>query len=242
MTNFLRTWNLHQVLFDSLQCLRKFGLRRTLAVARSRFGDYAFDIRYGTDTVEPIELSQLDIPYESVRLGRRYQPTSVSAFKVIMEALEPPPGGVFVDFGSGKGRVLMLAAAYPFARIVGIEFSERLCAISKTNIEKFKAKETTAASFDIVHEDATRYTFKDDETVLYFYHPFGEEVFRRVLRNISESLKRRPRQAWLVYHLSDERARTEIEENSPFVLKTAREAVGYDYMLFTNARRLVAGV
>jgi SAM-dependent methyltransferase len=236
MRNFLRTWNLHDVPGETLRSLKKIGLRRTLAVARSRLGDYAFDARYGTDTVEPIALSELDIPHASVRQGCRYQPTGVGAFKLIMEALELPPGGVFVDFGCGKGRVLLLAACYPFARIVGVEFSEELCAIARTNIKKFKAKEMIAASIDIVQEDATLYAFKDDETVLYFFHPFGDEIFRRVLGNINESLKRRPRQAWLVY-LSDEHARTEIDGNSSFVLSTARIAGGYNCMIFTNTSR-----
>src|SRR2546421_8092102 len=29
--------------------------------------------------------------------------------------------GTFVDFGSGKGRVVCQAAAYPFARVIGVE-------------------------------------------------------------------------------------------------------------------------
>ena len=40
----------------------------------------------------------------------------------------------FVDYGSGKGRVLMLAAAYPFRRILGVEFSESLDRVARDNI------------------------------------------------------------------------------------------------------------
>ena len=45
----------------------------------------------------------------------------------------------FVDYGLGKGRVLMLAAEYPFKRIVGVEFSESLDRTARQNLTKLGA-------------------------------------------------------------------------------------------------------
>ena len=42
----------------------------------------------------------------------------------------------FVDYGLGKGRVLMLATEYPFKRIVGVEFSESLDRTARQNLTK----------------------------------------------------------------------------------------------------------
>lgn len=42
---------------------------------------------------------------------------------------------VFLDYGSGKGRALIMAAQYPFRRILGVEFSPQLSLIASQNIE-----------------------------------------------------------------------------------------------------------
>jgi len=230
----LKAYGLADVARETLSTLRRVGVRRTLGAIRSRLSDYVFDIRYGTDTVGRVALSQLDIPYDSAQLGNRYQPTGAGAFNTIMAALNLPPGQVFVDFGSGKGQVLMMATRYGFRRIVGVEFSEQLCAIARSNIEKFKARETMVASIDIVHQDAARYAFMDDETVFYFFIPFDDEIFMRVLGGINDSLRRRPRVAWLVYYVSDEQRRAAIEGNTFFVFKKGIMAGGYDCMIFQS--------
>ena len=43
----------------------------------------------------------------------------------------------FVDYGAGKGRVLLLASQHPFAAIGGIEFAEELHDDATMNIAQF---------------------------------------------------------------------------------------------------------
>jgi tRNA G46 methylase TrmB len=38
----------------------------------------------------------------------------------------------FIDMGSGKGRALLVASEFPFARIVGVEISRELSGIAET--------------------------------------------------------------------------------------------------------------
>ena len=40
----------------------------------------------------------------------------------------------FVDYGSGKGKAMFLAAEYPFKRIVGVEFAPALHEIACKNL------------------------------------------------------------------------------------------------------------
>ena len=42
----------------------------------------------------------------------------------------------FVDVGSGKGRMLFVAAEYPFRRVVGVEFSNQLHVEALENIKR----------------------------------------------------------------------------------------------------------
>jgi hypothetical protein len=44
----------------------------------------------------------------------------------------------FVDYGSGKGRVIILATEFPFSRIVGVEFSLDLHKLAEENIRRYR--------------------------------------------------------------------------------------------------------
>jgi cyclopropane fatty-acyl-phospholipid synthase-like methyltransferase len=46
-----------------------------------------------------------------------------------MSKLEPSRTEALLDMGCGAGRAICVAAQYPFARVIGIEIDERLCAI-----------------------------------------------------------------------------------------------------------------
>ena len=45
---------------------------------------------------------------------------------------------MFIDIGAGKGRILCLAAAYPFRRIVGVELVPSLVADCRANVASFQ--------------------------------------------------------------------------------------------------------
>ena len=86
----------------------------------------AFDARFGTDTAAPF-------------LGRDHKPgayfyvaTTASLIYEILNSLALPPDTfAFVDMGSGKGRALLVASEFAFAKIVGIELSPHLHRIAR---------------------------------------------------------------------------------------------------------------
>ena len=81
------------------------------------------------------------------------------------------------DYGSGKGRVLMLAAEYPFKRIVGVEFAKSLHDISQENVATLGSE---AGRIETFHADATEFDPPTDPLVLYFFHPFGVPALKQV--------------------------------------------------------------
>ena len=106
---------------------------------------------------------------------------------------------VFVDFGSGKGRTLLLAAEAGFKRCEGVEFSAELNRVARSNLQAYRSGRF--ADKVIIHDmDAAQYTVPDDEPcVIYLYNPFGGPVFSAVLERIIDSWKRRPRDMWIIY-------------------------------------------
>jgi SAM-dependent methyltransferase len=102
---------------------------------------------------------------------------------------------VFVDYGSGKGRVLLIAAEYPFKQIVGVEFSPELHTICAENIRRALPER----NIELVCGDAADYILPDLPAVLFFYHPFQRLVMQEVVRNVEASWLRAPRDLWLIY-------------------------------------------
>ena len=45
-----------------------------------------------------------------------------------------PGQDVFVDYGAGKGRTVVLASTYQFKRVIGVELAPELAAIAEENL------------------------------------------------------------------------------------------------------------
>ena len=127
-----------------------------------------------------------------------YEPSGWFYLRRALRGREVAPGDVFVDFGSGKGRIVYQAARYPFARVMGVEISEHLNEIARRNIERNRHR-LVCQDVELVTMDAAEFRVPDNVTHAYFYFPFGGEIFRRVLDNIVESLERAPRRLTLIY-------------------------------------------
>ncbi|HTC75772.1 MAG TPA: class I SAM-dependent methyltransferase [Edaphobacter sp.] len=104
----------------------------------------------------------------------------------------------FIDVGSGKGRVLFVAAEYPFRKVMGVEFSNALHDDAVANLKRYKFPKRRCADIEPVHADAREFEFPNDNLVIYLFNPFGEEVMERMLANLERSLARHPRHVIVV--------------------------------------------
>jgi hypothetical protein len=105
---------------------------------------------------------------------------------------------VFIDFGSGKGRVLLGASEYPFKRIIGVEIDQKLHDIAEKNILKYRNATKKCHNVESVCCDAAEYEFPLAPAVLYFFNPFGPGIADRVLKNLGESLTEHPREIVII--------------------------------------------
>jgi hypothetical protein len=104
----------------------------------------------------------------------------------------------FVDFGSGKGRMLLVAAEYPFRQIQGIEFATELHECAKENIRRYRCRRQKCANIESLNLNAMDYHFPDQNLVLYFFNPFGRAVMEAVLGRLDASLRDYPRDVFVV--------------------------------------------
>ena len=206
MRRALRRRGVTGVLREALQRLAAIRSGR-----RQRLRDRKFDREHGVDTARIVHLQALEIESDNRELGVRYQATNPDLFRERIADLPIDHSRyVFVDFGSGKGRALMLASEFPFRRIVGVEFSPELTEIARRNLGSYRSERRRCEDVELVCTDAVEYEIPDDPVVLYFYNPFDEPVLRRVLARIRASLEARPRPGFVV--TTGETSRQAIEE------------------------------
>lgn len=157
----------------------------------------AFELWNSLDTTGSISGRQLG--YKDDHFG--YQPIDYETFVAALRPIdEQCRGGVFVDFGCGKGRALLLASFRSFRRVIGVEQSAILCDIARTNLER-SAAWRRAAYVHVVQQDAAQFTVPDDANLLFFYNPFQGAVLNRVVEQIRQSYLRSPRPLNIIYAL-----------------------------------------
>jgi hypothetical protein len=176
--------------------LRQDGLGSTLALIWYRFTVRWIEHRLGikTDTV----ITSTSLGYTNVA-SRDYVPTDYwnlrRAFRLLTNI---DPEDVFLDFGSGLGRVVIFAAlCHKFRRVVGMEVSEHLNAVARRNVERALPR-LRCQEIEIYTADVTRYDVPDDATVLYFFNPFVGELLESAFVAIKASIRRKPRSVRLL--------------------------------------------
>lgn len=164
-------------------------LRLALLKPPRRFGGWLWDRVHGVETARVIEIGDLNIPSKNVEYGIRYQPTPIGVFRRLIRSLGIPYGEFnFIDFGSGKGRTLLLAAEFPFKTIIGVEFASELHRIAESNIRSFRGRRR-CRQIRSVCVDAARWRLPQGNSVLFFYFPFHEPVMRAVMSAIHDFLQ-----------------------------------------------------
>jgi SAM-dependent methyltransferase len=183
--------------------LAKRMIQRTISkvvLLYNSFEGRYYDYLNGTDTIGVIPISQLDVDAESAAQGTGYQGMNAWTFRSILRSMRFPKESTFVDIGSGKGKLLFLAAEYGFRRIVGIELSRQLYETSLQNLSIYQTRSgRSTAGIEIVQSNVLEYAFTDDENIFCFFNPFNDVIMKMVLDNIQASLQRRPRRAWIIY-------------------------------------------
>lgn len=164
------------------------------------FSDFMFDRRYQIDTINTAQLEDLEIESKNKEVGNYYEGTNAYIFQKTFSYIKIDPSkSCFVDFGSGKGKALFMAAELGFRKVIGVEFSIELVQISRKNLEIFKEKSKSRTEFEIIHMDASEYQIPSDADLLFFSNPFNEALTTKVIDNILRSYAQSPREVVIVH-------------------------------------------
>jgi hypothetical protein len=214
--------------------LRGIGLRVTLIKFYAIFIDHWFDFRYGVDTCSIMELDDLTIHSDNKTRGYRYQAARVLPLRRLFKTIKSilPANPVMVDFGSGKGRILLVASAFGFGDIRGVEFAHELCEIARKNCAQYKNKTKVETEFKIIESDAVKYEIRSEENVFIFYNPFDDAIMNPVLDNIAASVDKHPRKVFIVYY--NPKWGQLIEHRPNFTVLQKLDFWGYRLVVYSN--------
>lgn len=172
------------------------GLRMLPVTVRGR----RFDARHNVRTCGPVAFAELDMTGVDTEQSQDYEAIDPKLFGRALRSLDiRHEDFVFVDFGSGMGRALLLASEFPFRGVVGVEFSPELHAIAVENIHRYRSPSRLCADVKSVCIDAVDYALPQGPLVLFFYNPFKGELLARVLGNIWRSLEQNPREVRVIH-------------------------------------------
>ena len=142
------------LLIRFMKRLRSYGLFKTISY---EFSEFRFDYVRNIHTRKINFMHELDLSSDSLC----YAATTEKCFKSIIQKIEDKFFNLnFVDFGCGKGKVMILARENGFSGdIAGVELSEELCFLAEKNIQSCNI------SADVFNIDAASYKVKEKDSI-----------------------------------------------------------------------------
>ncbi len=206
--------------------VRQRGIRHALAHCwaigllrvHERVFDRAADVPEVADTAGHVPLEELSIaaPARPTDEDIHYLPTPRLVldwvFRLLPDHLQRY---VFVDYGSGRGRVLLSAAERPFSKVIGVEFARELFEAAQANIAAFPPSRIKARHGIANHwADAATFPVPVGDAVLFFFNPFEADLMAHLARRIVKARKAGGGELLVVY--VNPRYRQVFDDNAGF--------------------------
>lgn len=131
--------------------------------------------------------------------GTSYEPSFYGLAKHVLRNVPFQGPHHLVDYGSGRGRMMLAAQEMRFASATGVEYSDDLHQQAVRNLQAARFFKSSITEMAALHVDAAQYEVRAEQNIFYFYNPFGPAILDQVLDRVEESLERRPRQCWFAY-------------------------------------------
>jgi SAM-dependent methyltransferase len=147
---------------------------------------------------------------ESLPTGHRHDAWNTAYYGIAPSAFEEALGLLrarasldwthftFIDLGSGKGRAVLLASQYPFARVLGVELTPQLHATAAVNLARFPG----ATHVECIQADAAEFPWEHSlsgSLLFFLYNPFSRPVLAKFLARLRHALRAEPRVVYLLY-------------------------------------------
>jgi predicted RNA methylase len=170
--------------------VRETGVRRTFDYLWQRGITEFHERQLGINTTSAVRLAQ---PGCGTFEHNHYVPIGYGCLSRLLRRLRFGKGNeVVLDYGSGLGRLALVAATHSIQKAIGVEGSEDLTQRAKTNLDGIRYR-LRCHDVQFIAMDATQYEVPDDVNTVFFVNPFNGEARQAVYRKLLESLDRASR-------------------------------------------------
>lgn len=105
----------------------------------------------------------------------------------------------FVDYGSGRGRIVLAAASLPFKCATGVEFSKTLHGEALANLAAYPAEKLLCGDIRFINGDARDFELPSGNLVAFFFNPFLGAILDRVAQNIEDAAHESGRTIYVIF-------------------------------------------
>jgi len=166
---------------------------------------HPFDLEFGVRTSGLVAGRHLASGHQHDRHITAYYAVAPSIFRGIIvrwrrcRAFAPIDAYTFIDLGAGMSRAMLLASAYPFRAILGVELHPTLARIGRRNLALWRAAGRSRVPLHMYCRDAANFPLPSGPCVAFLFNPFHALVLRRVLRAWGRALANRPGELDILY-------------------------------------------
>ena len=102
--------------------------------------EFRFDKKHNVDTSGLVMQPETSRPNK--HLGHQFASTPPKSFRRVLTRLNIDFSDyTFIDYGSGKGRTLLLASNFSFKKIIGVEYGNDLNEVAIRNLDTFQSSQ-----------------------------------------------------------------------------------------------------
>lgn len=202
--------------------LRRLLRRHFLGRASDDGGIHPFDRRHRVDTSGLLYARDLSTGHAHDGSNEGYYATAPSLFEQALalwhttlddpslenSALAPGPSSLseytFIDLGCGKGRVLMLAADYPFRAVLGVELNPQLARIARANLNRWFRVPHACTNVRVVAGDILELALPPGPVLLYLFNAFDRSVARAFVDELENASRTRTSPIDVIYMHPDQ--------------------------------------
>ena len=207
------------------------GFYSGIAFVFNSFREWLWFASHRKSSINIMKLNAIEKDLDNKSHSTFYVPTSIIPFFKLIKSIHLPEHPVFVDYGAGKGRAMILAAECGFHKVKGLEFSPSLHQSAHRNIQMYIEK-TGKKCFELIHTDVLNYEVKKEDNFFYFFHPFSEHILTQCLKNIYLSLQNNPRPVFLIYQINHKDSTDHITTGGFFKLSRIFTSFGTRFYIY----------
>ena len=159
---------------------------------------HPFDAAHGIDTSGWVPAQYLYGDRDAAN-ATIYAGCVPSAVMTALGVIPDLAGAHFLDLGCGKGRALIVARAFPFAALTGIELSPALAAKAQANAAIVAARAPDGPPISVLVGDASAPQLPAGDCVAFLYHPFGRALIDKLVAALTVQALARPWRTFIVY-------------------------------------------